>query len=73
MKTAYDEDILVGTMVKSTKFNQSGGEFQCVKVRDGWVHLRGGATGDSAFTLDQAGLDESYWKVCGFKDMGEGL
>jgi len=70
MKTSYGEEIQVGSLLKSGKY-VGGVEVHCIDIKDKKVYLASGVRGDKPIVLDQETLDESFWKISGFKKIGE--
>ena len=66
-KTAYGEEIKIGSILQSSKF-PDGVKVQCIDIEKDVVVLRSGHKGDLPLRLRQSTLDRSLWTVIGFKN-----
>ena len=68
MKTKYGKEIKVGHMFRST-LHLNSKEIQCIKVTESTILLQQTDKGSIPIVLDQNNLDQSYWEICGFKEI----
>ncbi len=67
-KTAYGEEIKIGSILQSAKF-PDGIKVQCIDIEDGVVVLRSGRKNDYPLRLRQSTLDKSLWTIVDFKNV----